>query len=43
MLRDRGTRDGQRAREFVDGDGAAGELLEDGHARGVAKRVEAGL
>jgi hypothetical protein len=43
VLRDGGTRDGERPRKFVDGQSPAGELLEDGHARGIAESVETRL
>jgi hypothetical protein len=42
-LRDGGTRDGQPPGKFVHGEGPAGELLEDGHARGIAESVETRL
>jgi len=29
--------------EFIDGDGTAGELLEDGHSGGIAEGIESGL
>ena len=43
VLRDGGTGDGEGAGQLVDSDGTGGELLEDGHAGGVAEGVEAGL
>jgi hypothetical protein len=35
--------DGEGTRELVDGEGAGGEPLEDGHAGGVAQGIETGL
>ena len=43
VLGDRGTADGQRTGQFVDGDGTGSQLLEDGHASRVAEGIEAGL
>jgi hypothetical protein len=43
VLGDRWTADGKIAGKFIDGDGPASELLEDGHAGRVAEGVEAGL
>ena len=43
VLRNSRTSDGQGPRQFIDGDGAGGELLKDGHARGVGKGIESGL
>jgi hypothetical protein len=42
VLRDGGTRDGERPRKFVDSESSPGELLKDGHARGIAESVETG-
>ncbi len=43
VLGDGGTADGESGGDFVDGDGAGGEFLEDGHAGGIAEGIEAGL
>ena len=43
MLRNRRSADRQHARQFVHGNGPAGELLKDRHAGCVAKGVQSGL
>ena len=43
MLRDCWARNGHDTRKFINGDRAIGQLLEDGHARGVGERVDTGL
>lgn len=43
MLRNGGTRNGERIGDLVDGHGAFRKSLEDGHAGAVGKRVEPGL
>jgi hypothetical protein len=43
VLRYGRTSHGQRARELVDGDRAHGELLKDGHARGIGEGIQSGL
>lgn len=43
VLRDRGAADGEMIGEFVDGQGAGGELLEDCHPRCISEGVESGL
>ena len=43
VLRYGGTADGKLAGKLVDGEGTGGELLEDGHAGGIAEGVESGL
>lgn len=43
MLGDGGAADREGASEFVNGGGAVGEFLKDGHAGSIAEGVEAGL
>lgn len=43
VLRNGRTGDGQGMRQLIDGNGARGKLLEDGHARGISQGIKAGL
>lgn len=43
VLRYGGTRYGKSSSQLVDGDGAAGELLKDGHPGGIGECIESGL
>jgi hypothetical protein len=43
VLGDGGAGDGELAGQLIDGDGAGGELLKDGHSGLVAEGVETGL
>jgi hypothetical protein len=43
VLGDRRTADGQSTGQFVDGNGTASELLEDGHTGRVPERIQSGL
>ena len=43
VLRDSGPAHGQRLRQFIDGNGSRGKLLEDSHARCIAQGIQSGL
>jgi hypothetical protein len=43
VLGDRGTADWQASRQLIDGQRAAGEPLEDGHAGRIAEGIQSGL